>query len=565
VPSRLNPIAVWLTFAAWVATTPGAARAQSVHRREAGSFGEQQVGKTTDEIDRCEPPQQLTEQEADARVEEHYSRGSVLYLQGDYDGAVDEFVAAYCVGHYPSILIDIGKAFERKVEYEKAVAYLERYIVDAPEDEEKMREVISYRVEVLRNTPARIRVATVPEGATITLTGPTGIAAQARANAKEPIIVRKGRYQMKLDLPGYESVTQSIVAEIGQPYSYYLQLQPKKGRVRVTAVPDTARIFVDDKLVGVGTYVDTVPVGTYKVVVEAPRRDSATRELEVHADRPTELRVELPSSPRSGRLELIVAATIGGGAFGTTSLSTIFGQDSELSGLAGLLGLGIGFGGGYFGIPDDITVGDSSFLMGSTLIGAAEGGFLASWIAGDPESQSETVAGVALASGVVGLGFAAATLDRFHFSAGDAALVNSGAMWGATGGALFWSLFDEDQRVGEPLILLGLNLGVLAGGTLASRLDYSRGHVALIDLSGLSGIVAGVALATAFPEDDGGVSSERLQHFALGGMTLGLISGAYLTRNLGKKSGPGKLAPTLTTASDWRGNPVALFGFAGEL
>ena len=176
MPHRSNPIASWILIAVALAAGAASARAQSVHRREAGAFGEQAVAKTTDEIDRCEPPPRLTEEQADARVEEHYSRGSVLYSQGDYDGAIDEFVAAYCVGRYASILIDIGKAFERKVEYEKAVAYLERYIVDAPEDEEKMREVISYRVEVLRTTPARIRVATVPEGATITLTGDDGVA-----------------------------------------------------------------------------------------------------------------------------------------------------------------------------------------------------------------------------------------------------------------------------------------------------------------------------------------------------------------------------------------------------
>ena len=78
-------------------------------------------------------------------------------------------------------------------------------------------------------------------------------------------------------------------------------------------------------------------------------------------------------------------------------------------------------------------------------------------------------------------------------------------------------------------------------------------------------IVAGVALATAFPEDDGGVSSERLQHFALGGMTVGLISGAFLTRNRSQRTSPGKLVPTLGTARDFRDQPITTFGFGLEL
>ncbi len=561
-----------LGAAALIATAAAAvapAHAQSAHKRQAGVIGGAPSENRTERIETCELPAGLSEDEIDARTEEHWDRGHILYAQGDFDGAIDEFVAAYCHGRYASILFDIGQAYERLVDYERAVAYWDRYVVDAPEDERAKRDMVAYRVETLRRLPARIKVATLPPGATVTLTGPTGVAAEDRANENEPIEVRRGLYSMRIELAGYEPIVREVSAEIGQPYSYYFRLEPLRGRVRISASPATARIFVDDKLVGIGNYSDNLPIGTYRVTVEGAGRATVTRAAEVQADRPTDLSIELPDKPRSGRRELLVASTLGGGIFGGTAFTTVFGQDTTGASLGGTLGLGVGFAGAYFGADDDVSVGTSSYLIGATLIGAGEGALIASWACrNDRCDTDDVVPGVALASGIAGLGFAAATADRFDLSAGDAALINSGAMWGTTAGALFWAVFDQDDRVGEPLVFVGLNAGIAAGAAAAARTDYTRGHVALIDLSGLAGLVAGVALAGAFPEKDStdeDGESERVVHFALGGMTVGLISGAYFLRNRSEPKSPGnlKLAPTVSAAKDETGASVPTFGAIG--
>ncbi|RMH44049.1 MAG: PEGA domain-containing protein [Deltaproteobacteria bacterium] len=557
-----------IVAAAVVAVGASAARAQSAHKRTAGVFGGDPAGPGADtaEVDRCERPAGLSRDVIDARVSEHYDRGTVLYAQGDYEGAIEEFVAAYCYGRYPSILVDIGQAYERLVNYEKAVAYLDRYIIEAPPGEQKTRDIIANRVEVLRNLPARVRVATVPPGARVTLSGPTGVAAQGSANG-DALVVRRGVYTMTIEAPGYETVRQRVVAEIGQPYSYYFQLQPLRGRVRITASPITARIFVDKRLVGIGSYADSLPIGTYEVTVEAPRRTPVTRTLTVRADRAATLAVHLPEPPRSGRTELLIAAGVGG-LFGGGALAATFDPDTTAASLGGLFGVGIGFTGAYFGIDEDIAVGDSSYLIGATAIGVGEGALIASLAAcrydDDDDAvdcgRGQTISGVALASGVAGLGVAAFTKDRLRLSAGDAAMINSGAMWGATTGALFWALFDQPARrprLGAALTLAGLNVGIAAGATIAARTDYRRGTVALIDLSALAGIVAGVALAQAFPEDVAG--TERVQHFALGGMTVGLIAGAYLTRNRDRPRLP-RAQPALGAAVDVAGARVATLG-----
>jgi hypothetical protein len=134
-----------------------------------------------------------------------------------------------------------------------------------------------------------------------------------------------------------------------------------------------------------------------------------------------------------------------------------------------------------------------------------------------------------------GAGFAMATADRFRFTAGDAALLNSGAAWGMVSGLWFRQVFHANSNVAAALVLGGTNLGVI-GGVLAGRsLDYSRRHVALIDLSGLVGIATGLAVHSGVVGNGEDVMVERDEqqaHFALGGMAIGLAAGSLLTRNI---------------------------------
>jgi hypothetical protein len=497
------------------------------------------LSKGTEEIEQCRPRTGTDDKELKRRKNDHYDRGVVLYEQGDYQGAIREFVTAYCDSPESSMFYNIGQAYERMLDYEKAVAYLERFILDsAPEAPNRKRAEI--RVDVLRRTPARILVATSPKGAEVTLSSETGVSARARANSDVPIEVRKGTYTMRVASPGHQPIEQRIVAEIGRPYSYYFQLEPKKGVVRVVASPVDARIFLGDRLVGIGSYVETVPVGSYKLLIEAEGRPSQERSVEVAADRTSDVTVSLGKAPRSGRWEMILASGLILGASAGGTVGTLFEQDTAVSFLVGVGGLGVGFGGAYLGVPDDFPVGYSSYIIGSTLIGAAEGAAVASLFACekkevvegvsedvtlDCEEGAEAINGAALAAAAAGAGFAALTAPRFRPDGGDAALINSGGMWGATAGLLFWASFDNEPTVFAPMILAGLNLGVVIGATLATRSEVSRGRVSLIDLSGLAGTVAGFALGQAFDSPD-----ERLAHFALVGMATGLITGTWLTR-----------------------------------
>jgi PEGA domain len=557
-------------LAAWVDT----ARAQD---RGAGPGPASSSG--TGEIETCRRPEGLDEREAESRASDHYDRGLRLYEQGDYEAAIEEFVSAYCHSPYYRVLKDIAQSFERMVNYEKAVAYLERYLQETPAEEAEERRVQAARMEVLRGLPARIRVATVPPGAKITLRNEHGLQAFDRADGEKPIAIPKGSYVMTVEQAGHTTISQPIEVEIGQPYSYYFQLEPQRGTLRVIAAPASARIFIDKRWVAVGTYVGDLPLGRYLVEIEADGHQRMSRPVEIDHAGTMNLTMELQPLPRSGRIELIAAATLGGASWGSIGSNAIFGKETFLGSAGAALGLGLGFGGAYLGVPHDIEVGDSSYIVGATLVGTVEAALIASLVAqsfspcaGDSSDEdsldvsdcnSRIVVGAGAIGSIGGALVATLTAPRIDLDGNDMAMINSGALWGAVTGGLLWAVFDQDRPAGDVLGLTSLNLGILAGITLARRTDYSRSHMGLIDLGGFGGMLLGGLLGSVLSanEEEPG---DRLPQFALVGMASGLVISSYLTRDMDE---PAKALPRvgwqLGQAMDARGRATATLSVGG--
>lgn len=530
--------------------------------------------RDTSEVDRCAGTDEHEDgvREAENRAYEHYERGQRLYEQGDYQAAIDEFVQAYCHRPSASVLKDIGQAYERLVDYERAVAYLERYILESPDGDDDKRRVQAARVQVLRNLYAKLRIATQPEGAKVTLLSEDGSAAATGFSSdNQEIRVRKGVYTVRIELAGYETLTDNIEVKIGQPYSYYYQLQPKKGSLQIVVVPSNARIFVNKSWVALGTYIEQVPIGNYDIHVEADGRLPKDQRVEVTEGNRTTVAVKLEELPRSGRTELIIASTTAGLVLGF-GLGLYSEEEGEIAALTSVLGLGVGFSGSYLGIPRDIPVGTSSYIIGSTIIGGIQGNLIASQITCDSVYQEaaneyaeqgchENAVEIATIAGMAtGTLFSVATASRFRLNAGDAALINSGAQWGLASGILFWLVFNSDARLDEPLALGGMNLGLGIGALLAARADVSRAHVSLIDLSGVLGMLVGTSSAELIEDS----FSERTPHFALLGMTLGLITGAYLTRNMDEPKVLRDINASFSTATTPEGRVVPTIGIGGR-
>jgi hypothetical protein len=533
--------------------------ASRAHADDTGYIGKDQIPL---EIDDCPIKPDLGEKQLFDLAHEHYVRGAILYQQGDYDGAIAEMSTSYCLTPVYDVLKAIAQAHERKLHYEQAIAYFERYVLAIPDDAKdaaQEKQTISTRIQVLANLPSQIQVATLPKGALVTFADDAGHRAEGRADDKRIELVA-GHYTMTVTMAGYQTQTRAVDIGIGKPYSFVVELPPVRGRVHIRAVPADARIFLDDRLVGLGGWEDSVPAGSYVVSVEAPGYVTEKRRVSIGPDADESVAISLETTPSSGRTELVAAATIAGAVSGVSVGYAV--EDNNYTGAlyGGIGGATVGLIGSYVGVPDDIPSGTSSYVITSSLIGYVEGAAGTSIF-----TDSQTLPGAVGVVGVLGgASFAALTAEKFHPDAGDAALLNSGALWGGATGGLFAVVFGLPKRLSGVIVLGGLDAGVVTGALLARRYDITRRHAALVDLTGLAGMAVGVSLESAIDANrSSGVPKERIAHFALGGLTVGLVAGVYLTRNLDEPHAP-KISPQITPMVDSGGHSVVGLGVGGS-
>jgi hypothetical protein len=323
----------------------------------------------------------------------------------------------------------------------------------------------------------------------------------------------------------------------------------------VATRPGDARILVDDKIVGVGTFSDRLPIGTHMVSVEAEGRPTEKRTVVLDADGDMPLSVIMrPARPKNGKIELL----IGSSAFGLVEgglLGTALTDDkTAITGLSAAFGAA-GFFIPYFALPAEVPVGQSSALVGGRLWGMLEGATIAGTLfpAQAFEERADDTRFLIVGGSIavsIGAGMVAHWID---LSAGDAAIVNSSAIWGTTAGVLaFLSFASSDSNAGGPIAFASLNLGLIAGGVISSYSEISRGHVFLIDLAGFAGLVSGTALSAILQDND------ATPRFALGGLVSGLVVGTIVTRSVDADT---SLLPTASIAVDMSGAKVPVLGF----
>ena len=550
-----------------LAVLASSASAQPSPRDASGFIGQGTIHLEIDDCRQSDPTASLDTLRA--MGSEHYRRGETLYLQGDYEGAVLEFLSAYCTLPNYQILKNIAQSYERSLNYEMAIGYFEKYVSAIPPDAQPAnacspdpkedKGIIDRRIAVLKRLQGHVYVESSPPGARITIGNETGT--QANPISGSVFDLLGGTYTMTVELTGYEPYSQQIEVKIGKPYTYFVKLLPQKGRLAVHVSPPDARIFVGDRLVGLGRYEEVLPTGTYTISAEAPGYLPTTKEIELLPNSVKRELVELEAIPQTGRRQLIIAAGIGGA---TASGALLFAfQNTGIVGVGTVIGGGVGLAGSYFGLPRDLSLGTSNLTITSGIAAAIAGTATAS-VFTDEQEYVQPVAGASLLLGA-GLGYYVG--ERLKVKPGDAALFNSSILWGTTAGALFAVSFDPPRDVAAGIVLSGLGLGGISGVLLTNYFTISRTHALLVDIGGLIGMAGGLAIESlVYPqkttsEAEAGRNTEHLANYALGGMFVGLIGAAVITRNFDEPKIP--IRPTIQTVTGTDGKQTSLYGVGG--
>jgi hypothetical protein len=533
---------------AWADSQSASTKREDDH--DAGFIGKSIPKLEVDDCPVIDPA--MTPEQIQARGRERYARGETLYIQGDYEGAVRELVGSYCLIRYYSILKDIGQAYERKLDYERAIGYLSKYIAEIPQgaqrvsacapDPQEDRENVSRRIKVLSELKAQVFVQIdVPatelggQKARLTIQNDAGVA--ARGYSGDTLEVPAGIYFITVELDGYQTLNERETIQIGKPYTFFYHMPARTGTLSIQASPEDARIFVEDQFAGVGRAEKILKGGRYHVMTEAQGRLTDRREIEVVPDSVNRVQVALPPLPQFGRRQLIAYATVAAGA-ATSGLLYAF-QNTGIAGGGLVLGLGAGFFGSTFYVPEGLTLGTSNLTVTTSLAGAVAGAWT-TLVFTEDQAKVAPITGASLLAGA-GLGYYLGS--RTNVRPGDAALINSSLLWGTSAGVLFAVSFDPSRPVAAGLVLSGLGMGAISGVLLTRYFDISRTHAVLIDIGGVAGVIGGLAIESLLhPNSDattvGGTATfsdakrEHIANYTLAGMAVGLVTAGVLSRNI---------------------------------
>lgn len=139
-----------------------------------------------------------------------YQQGLSLMEGGDPQGALPLFQQAYDLAAPPNALFNMGACYESTRNFERALEYYERYLVEAPNAED--RRDVQNRIATLRAMKSRIAISSEPSGASIFLDNDGSPA----GTTDQELEVTPGTHVITLRLDGYQESTKTVTLLIGE-------------------------------------------------------------------------------------------------------------------------------------------------------------------------------------------------------------------------------------------------------------------------------------------------------------------------------------------------------------
>lgn len=210
---------------------------------------------------------------------------------------------------------------------------------------------------------------------------------------------------------------------------------------------------------------------------------------------------------------------------------------------ASMLGAGAGVTSALLLSQGGITSGQAAVINSGTVWGFWFG--IASMLAFDLEGDDALGSVVIGGAGFTGVGVLLANLVQP--TAGQVSMANSGGLWAGVVTALFLATSEsDDTKSFFAAELAATSAGIIGFAMLSRSLPVSRGRMLLIDAGGIVGGLLGASTMYTFTGGDSGANGDAILISAGVGALGGLALTAYLTRNFDAPRVPQvMLTPTL--------------------
>jgi len=415
--------------------------------------------------------------DATAAARSHYEIGLQLFDAREHEQALIEFSRANDLKSRPAALFMMAQCQYLLGRLKEARANYERYVEENPQGE--FAALARDRVSAIDRRPSTFVINAVPDDVTVRI-APEADSRRVVATGQAPnnFSVPRGRYRVDVTKPKYQGQTRIVDIDLAETKPLFFKLEPIPARLTIETYPPGATLYVNGNRAR-NPYRQELAPGPVEVFAEAPNYIARSVDLTLAAGSDEQLtgarRLTLPYRQRSGRPELLGAATVVGGLFGAGAVVAAIGssfQDRNVSSV--LLASGGAIAGGIVGllvatplVPQYIPDNKAFFIMGGMWIGLVDGALM----------------------GVVGQ-----QIDTATDAAQDPCQVT----------ACRGSLGDE-LRAGFYGSAGGLALGLTSGVLLRNRAP-TYGRVAMIQSAALGGAFAGALAQVAFnwrPYGDG--------------------------------------------------------------
>lgn len=236
-----------------------------------------------------------------------YERAKLLYIDGDFVNAYENFRSAYERAHDARLLWNMAACEKNRRRYAKTLVLVRRYTLEAgPQLGDQDRADAAELVKIIEPLTGTLEIVVNEPGAEVAVDGET-----LGKSPTAPVLVDRGPRKIRVTKPEFTAVEieHRLDAAAGTVEVKLVKIV-HEGKLVVRA-PREAAIAVDGTVVGSGSWSGSLVSGGHTLRVTQPKMRPYQTEIVIQDNQTRELPITLEPEPSKG---LPLWAWIAGGA-----------------------------------------------------------------------------------------------------------------------------------------------------------------------------------------------------------------------------------------------------------